>query len=573
MPGADPDLPAFEVKAGGTVLDAPVAADVIEIDVHEEVNRHGRLTLLVQNWDADRRAVRRSDDGPFTPGADIEVALGYHADLTTVFQGVVCSLTAHFPARSAPTLRVEARSKSILMEHPPRSRQLDQCSDADVANAVAADYSLTADAADGVTRPAAVSDRTSDWDFLKARAGELGWVTYVRGDTLVLRPPSGEDPQVELVYPQSLVELQLTQDITRAVDSVVGVAWDTGSLEASESEEGAAAADVKLGDRAAHDTAVGDAGWPLRSERAESPAVPASDAADAIAVGRQRRSALGHYFGTGVAQGSAAIRCDQWLTITGVGTRLSGPHYVSAARHRLSADGYRTEFQLGLPPVLAPAAEPGHRAEPLVLATVESLDDPDSANRVKVRLPWRQDNGGGVWARVAALDAGDGFGTVFVPQSGQEVLVGFVDGAGHHPVVLGSLYNGTQQPPLTIDPDANAVRAIVTPGGHTLTLDDDAPAFTLTSGKGNSVALDDSDSKIVLTHKDSGNAVTVSSGGIELNAAQGDIVLKAASGAVKLDSMTIEGKASGPSKIESSATFDLTASGPLGLKGALVKIN
>ncbi len=220
--------------------------------------------------------MRYSDDGPFAPGAEIAVALGYHSDLATVFQGVVCSLTAQFPDNGAPVLRVEARSKSILMEHPPRSRQLAESSDADLANAVAADYSLTADAADGVTRPAVVSDRVSDWELLKARARELGWVTYVRGDSLVLRPPSTAEPELELVYTKSLVELHLTQDITRAVDSVVGTGWDTAALEATESEEGAAAADVKLGDRAAHDTAVGDAGWPLRTERAESPAVPAT---------------------------------------------------------------------------------------------------------------------------------------------------------------------------------------------------------------------------------------------------------------------------------------------------------
>jgi phage protein D len=572
MPATDTDLPAFEVKVDGTALEPLVAADVIELDVHEEVNRHARLTLLMQNWDPDRRAVRHSDDGPFRPGAAIELALGYHANLIPVFQGKVSALTAHFPAASAPTLRVEARSKSILLEHPPRSRQFDQSTDADVANAIAADYSLTADAADGVTRDAVVSDRQSDWDFLKARARELGWVTYVRGDSLVLRPPNGDEPQVELAFTQSLVECHLTQDITRAVDSVVGVAWDIASLEASEAEEGAASADVKLGGRAGHDTAIGDAGWPLRTEHAESPGVAANDAADAIAVGHQRRTALGHYFGSGVTHGDPAIRCDQWITISGVGTRLSGPHYVSAARHRLSADGYRTEFQLGLPPALAPAAE--HTRQPgLVLAIVESLDDPDSANRVKVRLPWRKDDGGGVWARISTLDAGDGFGTVFVPRTGQEVLVGFVDGAADHPVVLGSLHNGTQAPPITIDPDANAIRTIVTPGGHTITLDDESPLISLTSGNGHSVVVDDSNSKIVLTHKDSSNAVTVSADGIELNASQGDIVLKASGGAVKLDSMTIEGKASGPSKIESSATFDLTASGSLGLKGALVKIN
>ena len=102
--------------------------------------------------------------------------------------GVRCALTVRVPGR--PTLRVEARSKSILLEHPPRSRQLAEVTDADVASAVASDYSLTANADTGVTRPFVVSDRVSDWDFLKSRADQLGWALYVRGDSLVMRPPA-----------------------------------------------------------------------------------------------------------------------------------------------------------------------------------------------------------------------------------------------------------------------------------------------------------------------------------------------------------------------------------------------
>ena len=141
-PTTQRDRPAFEVRVGGTALEPLVAADVVEVEVHEEVGRHGRLTLLVQNWDADQRAVRHSDDGPFTPGAGIAVSLGYHSDLTEVFDGVIASLTTHFPSGSPPVLRVEGRSRSVLMDHPPRSRQLADVTDADIASALAADYSL-----------------------------------------------------------------------------------------------------------------------------------------------------------------------------------------------------------------------------------------------------------------------------------------------------------------------------------------------------------------------------------------------------------------------------------------------
>ena len=571
---APPDRPAFEVRVAGTPLEALVAADVVELDVHEEVGRHGRLSLLVQNWDADTRTVRHSDDGPFLPGADVAVSLGHHAELTGVFDGVIASVTTHFPAGGRPVLRVEGRSRSILLEHPPRSRQLADVSDADVAAAVAADYGLTTEADDGVTRPFVVTDRCGDWDHLKRRAGELGWVTYVREKTLVLRPPAAMDSPVELDYTRSIVELHLTQDLTLAIGSAVGVAWDLDALEAAESEQGVSAAGLDVGDRPDHETAVGDAGWPLREARLESAAVVAADEADARAVAAQRAAALAHVFGTCVVHGDPTLRSDSWVSVAGVGKRMSGPHYVTAARHRLSARGYRTELQLGAPPVLRPPPAVGPAGPGLVVGVVEDLDDPERRNRVKVRLPWRSDSGDGVWARLANTDAGEGFGSVVVPSPNQEVLVGFVDGDPATPVVLGSLYNGVQQPPEVVDPDTNGVRTVVTPDGHALRFEDGDPSrVTVRTGKGHSIVLDDSASEVVLTHADSANSIRVSADGIELTAAQGDITLSSSAGTVKLDALKLEGKATGPSKLETSATFDLTASGSLALKGALVTIN
>jgi phage protein D len=569
---AERDLPGFEVRVAGTALEALVAGDVIELDVHEEVGRHGRLSLLVQNWDADRRAVRYSDDGPFKPGVAITVALGYHADLTTVFDGVIASLTAHFPPDGRPLLRVEGRARSVLMDFPARSRQLADVSDADLAAAIAADYSLRTDAADGVTRAFAVTDRVSDWAALKGRAAELGWVTFVRGDVLVFRPPAAKGDALELDYTRSIIELQLTEDITRAVDTAVGVAWDLDTLEAQESERGADAAGLDTGERPRTDAAIGDAGWPLRTARIESAATAAADEADALAVAAQRAAALALYTGSGMITGEPALRCDSWVSISGIGTRMSGPHYVTAARHSLRAGSYLTEFQVGSPPPLRPPDRPA--APALSLGVVEALDDPESLNRVKVRLRWRSDGGDGVWARLSALDAGDQYGSVIVPGVGQEVLVGFVDAHPATPVVLGSLFNGTQQPPIVVDPDTNLVRTLVTPDGHALRFEDgDDAAVTIRSGKGHSVVLGDKQSEIVLTHQDSGNAIRISADGIELTAKQGDITLKTGSGTIALDSVKLEATASGPSKLQSSASFDVTASGSLSLKGSLVTIN
>ena len=112
MTTAQPDRPAFEITVAGAALVPADAADVVEVEVHEEVNRHGRCTLLVQNWNPDARAVRHSDRGVFTPGKDVAVSFGYHSELTPVFDGVIASITAHFTQAGTPVMRVEARSRS-----------------------------------------------------------------------------------------------------------------------------------------------------------------------------------------------------------------------------------------------------------------------------------------------------------------------------------------------------------------------------------------------------------------------------------------------------------------------------
>ena len=188
--GTTPDRTEFEVSIDGTVLAPLDQRDVSEVDLHEEVGRHARLTLLVQNWNPDKRTVRHSDAALFAPGKRIAVRMGYHAKLELLFDGLISELATHFSAGQSSMLVVEARSRSIQLAHPPRSRVFEAMNDADVVGAIAADYGLTADADDGSSQDVVVLDDRSDWDYLTARAEELGWVTYTRGEQLVFRAPA-----------------------------------------------------------------------------------------------------------------------------------------------------------------------------------------------------------------------------------------------------------------------------------------------------------------------------------------------------------------------------------------------
>lgn len=567
-PVATVDRPALRLRVGGSPVDPRLAADVVEVDVHEEVLRHARCTLLVQNWDADERKVRWSDDGPLTQGAEIELSLGYGSDLTQVFSGVVTALTANFTQDRAPTLQVEARSRSVLLAGPPRALVFEETTDADLVAALAADAGLDADAEKGVQRPGILIERRPAWTALVERARELGWVAYVRDKRLVVRPPAAPDDPVELTWTRDLVELRLTQDVTTVPARSSFAAWDSDSAAQTSVDADSPTGGLATGDRPDHAAAVGDTGWTGRDEVESTAAARGPEAGDR-ATGLARLAELRHVTGTGRTVGMPTLRCDSWVSVAGAGSRFSGPYYVGTVRHRVGRAGFSTEFGLGLPEPLTPP--PAGAPLRLLIGVVTDVDDPDGHARVRVSFPW---TGGSdaIWARLATPYAGDGQGFFAVPDVDQEVVVGFVDGSSDDPVVLGSLWSGAAAPPATPD-DENTVRGLVTRSGHRLAFDDaDDGGVTITTNGGHELALDDGGTSVSLTAS-GGNKITLSDDGVEIVADKGDLTLSAAAGAVRISGKSLSGKADSGATLESSSSFDLKASGTLTVKGATVNIN
>jgi type VI secretion system secreted protein VgrG len=75
----------------------------------------------------------------------------------------------------------------------------------------------------------------------------------------------------------------------------------------------------------------------------------------------------------------------------------------------------------------------------------------DPYGRVRVRFPWdRADGSAGTWVRVAQVWAGNGWGAVFWPRVGHEVVVAFEAGDPDRPLIVGSVYNSKNMPPYAL---------------------------------------------------------------------------------------------------------------------------
>jgi type VI secretion system secreted protein VgrG len=71
------------------------------------------------------------------------------------------------------------------------------------------------------------------------------------------------------------------------------------------------------------------------------------------------------------------------------------------------------------------------------------------------------------WIRVAQLFAGPGYGSVFLPRIGHEVLVDFLDGNPDNPIIVGQLYSDHNMPPWSLPENKtqSGVRTHSTTGG------------------------------------------------------------------------------------------------------------
>ncbi|MGE3166565.1 MAG: type VI secretion system Vgr family protein [Planctomycetota bacterium] len=95
----------------------------------------------------------------------------------------------------------------------------------------------------------------------------------------------------------------------------------------------------------------------------------------------------------------------------------------------------------------------------------------DEHGRVKVLFHWdrygKADETSSCWIRVAQLWAGKGWGSLFLPRVGHEVIVEFLEGNPDRPIVTGRVYNGGAKPAFALPDHAaySGFRSNSTTGG------------------------------------------------------------------------------------------------------------
>lgn len=236
--------------------------------------------------------------------------------------------------------------------------------------------------------------------------------------------------------------------------------------------------------------------------------------------------------------------------------------------------------------------------------TVSDLKDPENLNRVKVHLSGKDIET--PFADVVSPMAGKEYGVVCIPQKGEEVLVGFCDGDISNPVVLGSLYNSVNKPPIKVDANKNEIMVIKLSTGLTIEINTNKNKsnLSITTQKGHLIDIqDNSKQQEVFLKEKSGKTsfkVDFKGGKIELKAnkeisltagaaggtslnisSKKGLEVKTQAGKVKMSAKGIDFKstanitstANGSNNIKSNTGTNIQSTSMTVVKGAMVKIN
>ncbi|MFT7838809.1 VgrG-related protein [Saccharothrix sp. BKS2] len=447
-------------------------------------------------------------------------------------------------------------------------------------------------------------DGTSDWDFLSRLAALVGAQIAVVGGRLEFRLP--EEPTAApaptakaatsplvLEMHRTLLSLRAAVTAAEQVPEAQVRGWDVEGKQHVLGVRPATAAGTEIPGVDPVALAGKFAAPPFLAAGAHRTQSAVTAAAAALAA--QLGGACAEL--AGVARGNPELRAGTAVALTNIGEPFSGRYTLTSTRHLFSADvGYTTEFTVSGRQErslygLANGGPRGAAGRGLVPAVVSDVRDPAKTGRVKLTFPWLAADFTSGWARTVHASAGNGYGALALPEVGDEVLVGFEHGDFDAPYVLGGLYNGKDAPPrLLREPvdagtGAVATRAFVSRRHHRVEFVEDE-GVVIASGDGRFVVRLDQKTQVV--EVTSGNAVTIKAGnGVTIDAGAGPLELKGqritaeAVTDVAIEAgtrLTAAGRAGvrvegATVSVAGQGQAELTASGPVTVRGAVVRIN
>ena len=196
-----------------------------------------------------------------------------------------------------------------------------------------------------------------------------------------------------------------------------------------------------------------------------------------------------------------------------------GNFIIIEITHEVSQGSYYKNRFKAIPATIKALPSPKVRM-PLAETQMATVLSNAGKGRVRVRMNWQTNGMQTGWVRVMTPDGGgskdvkSNRGFVFIPEVGDQVLLGFRHGDPARPYVMGSLFNGTTGKGGF---DSNHKKSLTTRRGSTVTFDDTAHTILLQTTRANKIFIDELNGTITVS---SAEEVNVNTKSININASE-----------------------------------------------------
>ena len=495
----------------------------ISLQIEQNIGKHHRFQMSVELETGSNRYVHNINSSKNWLGESIVVK----AANKPIFVGVVTNVQLHREGSDFGCIIVSGYSATYRMETAHSCYSWNDTTIGNVVKKLCAEakVQLELNPAFKENKDYICQYEESDFDFIRRLAHQYQEWMYFDGTKLIFGKPRKLADPIRLEYGTTLSSLDIGLQTLARSEQVFS--YHSGA----DREMQRMTPDQAIG----HDKLSGEAfraSLGMFSKPARQHALPRiSDESELINyMGRKQaaETAETHYI-TAESQvptlrvGSVVSLYSSFLERVGnLSEESLGDFIIIEITHEVSQGSYYKNRFKAIPATLKALPSPKVRM-PLAetqMATVLSNADPEGKGRVRVRMNWQTDGMQTGWVRVMTPDGGSSSdvksnrGFVFIPEVGDQVLLGFRHGDPARPYVMGSLFNGVTGSGGFA---ANHKKSLTTRSGSIVTFDDTAHTILLQTTRANKIFVDELNGTITIS---SAEEVNVNTKNVNINASE-----------------------------------------------------
>lgn len=570
----------------------PSSTVVVSADVYYRINGISKATIVLEDGDMPTGKFDLCEGDDLKPGAEITIKAGYGTQLDAIFKGVIVKLGIAVSESGHSCTKIECRDKAFAMTCARKNANYIEKDDDAIVGDISGKYGVSISSSmGGASHKELLQYYCTDWDFIMTRVEANGcWLINDMDGTKIEKIAANGDAAITLTWGVDIYEFNAFVDATYQIKNVEARAWDISQqniVSGKASQESV----LKVGDL--DNSSLGKV-LKVNDQLIQLNSQVDKSELDTWAKAEQLKNELSRVRGYVSCIGTLKPKLGGLVELKYLGKRFNGNALVSEIKHHLEPGKWTTKISFGMEKVWhvekfnveAPMCS-GYNCGVSGLLTgvvIQIHEDPEKMNRVKVKIPLMKNEDEGVWARFGVPYASEGYGSLFFPEVGDEVILGFFNADPSSAVILGSLYSSKKAPPQALE-QKNNVKMLLTREKMSVEFDEEKKVITVKTPGNRTFILDDDQKKI--TVDDSKTSIEISDDGIKFSTpkdvtfdvkgnfnvdAKGGINLKT-TGDLKGEGTNVQFAAKVGFKANGSATAELSASGQTTVKGGMVMIN